>query len=146
MSNVLKVSLQTTIYSLADLGWSQRRIASELGINRETVGRYLRLAKSANSITGSEEGADRRPTISIAGAIKLFGQGLREAVSRQDTETFLRCLENGLRSFGGERISVWDSPHPREKAKNHKTHRKFVRRSTTICHTFASAHFHRFLP
>ena len=52
MSNVLKVSLQTTIHSLADLGWSQRRIASELGINRETVGRYLRLAKSANSILG----------------------------------------------------------------------------------------------
>ena len=51
MSNVLKVSLQTTIHSLADLGWSQRRIASELGINRETVGRYLRLAKSANSIS-----------------------------------------------------------------------------------------------
>jgi transposase len=24
-----------------------------------------------------------------------------EAVSRQDTETFLRCLENGLRSFSG---------------------------------------------
>jgi serine/threonine protein kinase len=45
MSNVLKVSLQTTIYSLADRGWSQRRIASELGINRETVRRYLRLAK-----------------------------------------------------------------------------------------------------
>jgi orotate phosphoribosyltransferase-like protein len=37
------------IYSLADLGWSQRRIASELGINRETAGWYLRLAKSANS-------------------------------------------------------------------------------------------------
>ena len=27
-----------------------------------------------------------------------------------------------------------------------KTHRNFVCRSTTICHTFASAHFHRFLP
>jgi transposase len=25
----------------------------------------------------------------------------REAVSTQDTETFLHCLENGLRSFGG---------------------------------------------
>jgi hypothetical protein len=24
-----------------------------------------------------------------------------EAVTRLDTETFLRCLENGLRSFGG---------------------------------------------
>jgi hypothetical protein len=44
MSNVLKVSLQTTIHSLAECGWSQRRIASELGINRETVRRYLRLA------------------------------------------------------------------------------------------------------
>jgi hypothetical protein len=27
-----------------------------------------------------------------------------------------------------------------------KTHRNFVLRSTTICHTFASAHFHWFLP
>ncbi len=36
MSNVLKVSLQTTIYSLRDRGWSQRRIARELetGKNR----------------------------------------------------------------------------------------------------------------
>ena len=75
MSNVLKVSgstelvevLQTTIYSLADRGWSQRRIASELGINRETVRRYLRLAKPAISIAGSEEEADRKPAISITG-------------------------------------------------------------------------------
>ena len=67
MSNVLKVSLQTTIYSLADRGWSQRRIASELGINRETVRRYLRMAKPAISIVGSEEGADRKPAISITG-------------------------------------------------------------------------------
>ena len=66
MSNVLKVSLQTTIYNLAERGWSQRRIASELGINRETVRRYLRLAKPAISIAGSEE-ADRKPAISITG-------------------------------------------------------------------------------
>ena len=48
------MSLQTTIYSLADRGWSQRRIASELGINCETVRRYLRLAKPAISIAGSD--------------------------------------------------------------------------------------------
>jgi transposase len=214
MSNVLKVSLQTTIYSLADRGWSQRRIASELGINRETVGRYLRLAKPAISTAGAEEGAAAKPAISITGkqareeeskpAISIagitpgrrsycqplaeaitakvevglsarriyqdlveqngysgsyqsvqrfvrklkatqpqrvwrmearpgeevqvdFGLGApiydgaerprrswvfrmvlsysrkaySEAVSRQDTETFLRCLENGLRAFGG---------------------------------------------
>ena len=56
MPNVLKASLQTTIYGLAERGWSQRRIARELGINRESVGRYLRLAegaKSAISTTGS---------------------------------------------------------------------------------------------
>ena len=28
----------------------------------------------------------------------------RLAVSRKDTESFLRCLENGLRSFGGSPI------------------------------------------
>jgi hypothetical protein len=32
-------------------GWSRRRIARELGINRETVIRHLRLAKSAISTT-----------------------------------------------------------------------------------------------
>jgi len=57
MSNVLEVSLQTTIYSLAQRGWSQRRIAKELGINRETVGRYLRLPKPAISTAGFEDGA-----------------------------------------------------------------------------------------
>ena len=67
MSNVLKVSLQTTIYSLADRGWSQRRIASELGINRETVGRYLRLAKPAIPTTGAEKGVSAEPAIPITG-------------------------------------------------------------------------------
>src|SRR5271168_4996915 len=40
-----------TIQSLHDRGWSRRRIAGELGINRETVGRYLLLAKPAISTT-----------------------------------------------------------------------------------------------
>ena len=199
ISNVLKVSLQTTIYSLVQRGWSQRRIAKELGINREMVGRYLRLPKPAISITGSEESEDPKPAISIAGigasrrsrcevfaeviaarveaglsarqiyqdlveqnafgdsyqSVQRFVRKLKaaqpqrvwrmearpgeevqldfglgapiwggnrcrprrswvlhmvlsysrkaysEAVLRQDTETFLRCLENGLRSFGG---------------------------------------------
>jgi predicted transcriptional regulator len=52
---------------LSDRGWSQRRIASELGINREAVGRYLRLGKAAISFGGSEDGSDRKPAISIAG-------------------------------------------------------------------------------
>lgn len=199
MSNVLKVSLQTTIHSLEDLGWSQRRIARELGIDRETVGRHLRLrSKPAISTTGNAEGSEAKPAISTAGpgagrksqcdpvaelisakvesglsarriyqdlveessfrdsyeSVKRFVRKLRaaqpervwrmecqpgeeaqvdfglgaplddgtgksrrswvfrlvlsysrkaysEAVTRQDTETFLRCLENAIRSFGG---------------------------------------------
>jgi hypothetical protein len=69
MSNVLKVSLQTTIYSLADRGWSQRRIARELGINRETVGRYLRSAdaKPAISTPGLGGDSESKPAILTAG-------------------------------------------------------------------------------
>jgi transposase len=201
MSNVLKVSLQATIYTLHNRGWSRRRIARELGINRETVGRYLllaRLAKPAISSAGLEGERESKPAISTPGksvgrrsqceplaeviwakvevglsaqriyqdlveengftdsyqSVKRFVRKLRalqperiwrlecqpgeelqldfglgaplddgrgrtrrswvlrlvlsysrkgysEAVTRQDTETFLRCLENGLRSFGG---------------------------------------------
>jgi len=215
MSNFLKVSLQQTIYSLKDRGWSQRRIGRELGINRETVGRYLRIrsnpaipttgnggpsdSKPAISTTGSGEDGEAKCTISPAGkpagrqsqcepfaqaitakievglsaqriyqdlveesgftgsyeAVKRFvgklrkrqparvwrmecqpgeemqvdfglgapiedgpggksrrswvlravlscsRKGYSEAVLRQDTETFLRVLENAIRSFGG---------------------------------------------
>jgi transposase len=200
MTNVLKVSHQTTIYSLTDRGWSRRRIARELGIDRETVGRYLQLrAKPAISIPGSEPAVSAEPAISIPGktagrqshcepltgviqakielglsaqriyqdlvqehgftdsyqSVQRFVRALKqrepervwriecapgeeaqidfglgatlydspqskgrrtwvfrvilsysrkgycEAVTRQDTETFLRCLENALRSFGG---------------------------------------------
>ena len=75
MSNSLKVSLQTTIYSLDDRGWSRRRIARELGLDRETVGRYLRLAKPAVSTTGFEEAGEAKPAISTAGLEKAGETG-----------------------------------------------------------------------
>ena len=40
MSNVLKVNKQTTISELHAKGWSLRRIAHELGLNRRTVAAY----------------------------------------------------------------------------------------------------------
>ena len=58
--NQLKMNIQHTISTLSRGGWSQRRIARELGIDRETVARYRRLArheevpKPAISPTGSE--------------------------------------------------------------------------------------------
>ena len=68
--NLLKVSLQHSILTLAEHGWSRRRIARELGLHRETVGRYLRLAESKPAIpltgTASESGA--KPAISLTGS------------------------------------------------------------------------------
>jgi transposase len=69
------VSLQVTIYSLADRGWSQRRIARELDINRETVGRHLQLrtpepAAASSAGSSAESGSDplSKPAISTAGS------------------------------------------------------------------------------
>jgi DNA-binding NarL/FixJ family response regulator len=40
------MELQQSILALSERGWSQRRIARELGINRETVARYRGLARA----------------------------------------------------------------------------------------------------
>jgi Integrase core domain len=41
MANRLKMALIDSIHSLYQLGWSQRRIAHELRVNRETVAKHL---------------------------------------------------------------------------------------------------------
>ena len=201
MSNVLKVSHQEAIRSLSENGWSQRRIARELGLHRRTVGRYIVAAPKCTTIStpgSEEEDPSKCTTISTSGewgrksrceplagsilpkvdaglsaqriyqdlveengfagsyqSVKRFvgklrktqptrvwrmecqpgeemqvdfglgapiedgpggrsrrswvlravlscsRKGYSEAVLRQDTETFLRVLENAVRSFGG---------------------------------------------
>ena len=59
MANELKMAIVNTITELPEKGWKQRRIARELGVNRETVARYARLRleagpKPANPTLGSE--------------------------------------------------------------------------------------------
>ena len=41
MANQLREAKVLSIKTLHEQGWSQRRIARELGINRESVARYL---------------------------------------------------------------------------------------------------------
>ena len=83
--------LPAAIYSLHDKGWSQRRIARELGLNRETVGRYLRLPKPAISTAGFEEPCQTKPAISTAGSTC----GAKESM-RTFAETILCKVEVGL--------------------------------------------------
>lgn len=55
--NRLEMSLQQTIIALTQRGWSRRRVARELGVDRETVKRYALAAKPAtNPIAGSAPG------------------------------------------------------------------------------------------
>ncbi len=56
MANELKVAKVLSIKALHAQGWSLRRIARELEINRETVARHLRLeSKPAKAPTGSKK-------------------------------------------------------------------------------------------
>lgn len=86
MANRLKMALLQTIQSLFQRGWSQRQIARELGINRETVARYVHdlasaskpanapldseaegnLAKPANAPLGAESETSPLPTTTTA--------------------------------------------------------------------------------
>jgi transposase len=71
MANHLTMALVDTVRSLHQRGWSQRRIAEELGIHRETVARHLGLAaeaKPALAPTGSAEApTDSKPAIAPTG-------------------------------------------------------------------------------
>lgn len=51
MANQVKMAVRDSIYALYDRGWSRRRIARELDVDRETVGRHLRLRAASPAIT-----------------------------------------------------------------------------------------------
>ena len=69
MANQIKMAETAAIVRLHEQGWSQRKIARELGLDRGTVNRYLRLAaKPAIPISGTPDGTDAKPAIPTTGA------------------------------------------------------------------------------
>jgi len=76
--NQLQVSLQATILIFHARGWSNRRIARELQIDRGTVAGYVRAAKPAISTPGSEAVEEAKPAISTAGSVAGRGSLCRE--------------------------------------------------------------------
>ena len=187
MANGLKMAMIHAIEELLKRGWSHRRIARELGVHRETVSRYGRLARGKPAISTPGSGPppsgrkshcdayldlikskldqglcaqrifqDLRTETDFAGSyssVKRFARrlghgtplpfrrievepgkeaqvdfgsgpwiigdghkyhthilritlshsrkGYSEAIARQTTEGFVRCLENAWRHFGG---------------------------------------------
>jgi transposase len=79
MANVLKVNEQNTILQLAAQGWSRRRIARALKVDRKTVRRYLKAAAKSPTIStpGSGPVESKSPGISTPG--EPIGSELVEA-------------------------------------------------------------------
>jgi transposase len=61
MSNILKVPQQQAIQALIAKGWSIRRIASTLGVNRRTVNRYARIAPKCTTEVTTGSGTTEEP-------------------------------------------------------------------------------------
>lgn len=110
--NELKMATVQAIQGLLLQGWSHRRIARTLGINRETVSRYAKLQKEpqkpAIPTPGSELDPDPNPAISTAGsesdpksnpaisaAKQKFAVGRKSSCEPFDSEIRSKC-ELGL--------------------------------------------------
>jgi len=118
--NELNVSLQYSISTLAANGWSRRRIARELGIHRETVGRHLRLAvsKPAKVPTGSEGEAEPKPAKVPAGILPL---------SRSQCEPWREFIEKGCQAGLSAQRLYQDLVAEHQFAGSYDAVKRFVR-------------------
>jgi IS30 family transposase len=69
MANQLGMAEQHSIITLWKRGWSYRRIARTLGVNRETVSRYVRLASErTDEAHGPPASAEAKPATGLNAA------------------------------------------------------------------------------
>ena len=108
MSNYLKVNLQTTVRSLYEQGWSCRRIARELGINRRTAQRYAGRSPANEAVAAAgSSGHD-----ALKGAISTAGSGVAEGSkctistlgAGVGVEDEAKCA---ISSTGDRRVAEW---------------------------------------
>ena len=106
MANQIKMAVRDSILTLYDRGMPQRRIARELGINRETVARHIRGTHSnapnpAIVPIGISPGGDSKPAISPAGTQSV--EGSKPAIApigkpgrRSDCDPYRAVIDTGI--------------------------------------------------
>jgi transposase len=101
MANVLKMAKKHAIIGLLESGWSYRRIARELYVDRETVARYdsLRRANPAIPPPGSSYPDSSNPAIPTPGS--PVGSAGRYSLCKPFTGEIRKKLDQGL---SGQRI------------------------------------------
>jgi transposase len=136
--NQLNVSLQHSILTLVAGGWSGRCIAQELGIHRETVGKYVRLGHSKPAIppTGSEAELSSKPAILPPGsesvpapkpAILTLGSG---AGRRSQCEGWRGQIEQGIEAGLSAQRIYQDLVREEGFGGGYDAVKRFVRRLT----------------
>jgi transposase len=73
------------------------------------AGEEVQLDFGLGAPIGDGQGKSRRSWV-LRMILSYSRKGYSEAVTRQDTETFLRCVENGLRTFAKRVVSEWAAP------------------------------------
>lgn len=98
MANILPMAKQSQIKALSAAGWSQRRIAKHLGLNRRTVRRYLTESpKCTISTAGSE--SESEDGISSDAPDPVINQPGR----RSECEPFRNFIVTGIEKGSGYR-------------------------------------------
>jgi hypothetical protein len=103
MANQLKMAQVHAIQVLREQGWSRRRIARELGIHRETIARYLRLARAGPPSAAA--GCQAKPAKVITGSDGATGAPpgqtmTREPWSRSRCEPFRQVILRAIADPG----------------------------------------------
>ena len=123
MANQLGMTEQQAIMALAVRGWSFRRIARKLGVHRETVARYVNLARGKPPTSASSHNSNPKPAISITGSVG------RNSQCEPYRAVIIKYLERGL---SAQRI--WqDLQREHDFVDGYQSVQRFVRRlrSTT---------------